>query len=282
VHRRAEDPQPARTRQDDADPGAQRERARRGRAARRGRGGAARPGHDRTADDGQDLRGRVGHRHGRRRRPMRGVPLPRERQRVDDGRIREPVRRLADGPQPGDRARAALDGRVVGHRGARARGVRGRAVPRAHGAPRGRGRVRAGVGARGAHRGRGAMSGRGDAGIRSYRSEDLARLREICVLTGAAGGDATGRWSTDDLLPDLFLEPYVTASPEWAWVVDEGDGPVGYLGAGPRPRRLVQWWHATWTPAFAARYPAPDEPYSDEESLVRRGYDPEVLLVPEV
>jgi GNAT superfamily N-acetyltransferase len=126
------------------------------------------------------------------------------------------------------------------------------------------------------------MSGRGDAGIRPYRTEDLARLREICVLTGAAGGDATGRWSTDDLLPDLFLEPYVTASPEWAWVVDEGDGPVGYLVAVPRTRRFVQWWREKWTPWFAERYPTPEEPYSDEESLVQRGYDPSVLIVPEV
>jgi GNAT superfamily N-acetyltransferase len=126
------------------------------------------------------------------------------------------------------------------------------------------------------------MSGRGDAGIRPYRNEDLARLRKICVLTGAAGGDATGRWSTDDLLPDLFLEPYVTASPEWAWVVDEGDGPVGYLVAVPRTRRFVQWWREKWTPWFAERYPTPEEPYSDEESLVKRGYDPSILIVPEV
>ncbi len=126
------------------------------------------------------------------------------------------------------------------------------------------------------------MTAGGDAGIRAYRTEDLARLREICVLTGAAGGDATGRWSSDDLLPDLFLEPYVTASPEWAWVVDEGDGPVGYLVAVPRTKRFVNWWRERWTPWFAERYPEPAEPYSEEESLVRRGYDPSVLLVPEV
>jgi GNAT superfamily N-acetyltransferase len=123
------------------------------------------------------------------------------------------------------------------------------------------------------------MSG---GGIRPYRADDLARLREICVLTGAAGGDATGRWSTDDLLPDLFLEPYVTASPEWAWVVDEGDGPVGYLVAVPSTRRFVSWWRAKWTPWFSERYPEPEQPYSDEDQLVRRGYDPDVLLTAEV
>ncbi|TXK19913.1 GNAT family N-acetyltransferase [Homoserinibacter sp. GY 40078] len=118
--------------------------------------------------------------------------------------------------------------------------------------------------------------------MRPYQPGDLGRLREICVLTGASGGDATGRWSTDDLLPDLFLEPYVTYAPEWAWVVDEGDGPVGYVVAVPGTRRFVDWWRRRWTPWFAERYPVPSEPFSEEERLVLRGYEPEVLLVPEV
>jgi len=123
--------------------------------------------------------------------------------------------------------------------------------------------------------------GRGD-GIRPYRTGDLARLREICVRTGAAGGDATARWSSDELLPDLFLEPYVTAEPDWCWVVDEGEGAVGYLVAAPSTQRFVRWWRAKWMPWFAERYPAPDEPYSAEERLVRRGYEPEQLLIAEV
>lgn len=121
-----------------------------------------------------------------------------------------------------------------------------------------------------------------DSRIRPYRSADLARLRQICVRTGAAGGDAVGRWSNDELLPDLFLEPYVTASPEWAWVVDEGEGPVGYLVAVPSTRRFVDWWRHKWAPWFVERYPAPGQPYTDEDELVQRGHDPEVLLVPEV
>lgn len=118
--------------------------------------------------------------------------------------------------------------------------------------------------------------------IRRYRPDDLARLREICVLTGAAGGDATGRWTSDDLLPDLFLEPYVTASPEWAWVVDLGDGPVGYLVAVPSTRRFVQWWQAKWSPWFADRFPGLEHPRSPEEELQQRGIDPTVMLIPEL
>jgi GNAT superfamily N-acetyltransferase len=119
-------------------------------------------------------------------------------------------------------------------------------------------------------------------GVRRFQLEDLARLRQICVLTGAAGGDATGRWSTDDLLPDLFLEPYLTYAPDWAWVVDPGDGPVGYLVAVPDTRRFVTWWRAKWAPWFALRYARPEPPYSPEEELVERGFEPQILLMPEL
>jgi ribosomal protein S18 acetylase RimI-like enzyme len=119
-------------------------------------------------------------------------------------------------------------------------------------------------------------------GIRRFRLEDLPRLREICVLTGAAGGDATGRWSSDDLLPDLFLEPYLTYAPDWAWVVDVGAGPVGYLVSVPDTRRFVAWWRAKWAPWFGARYTRPVPPYSPEEELVERGFEPQILLMPEL
>ena len=80
---------------------------RRGQPPRRGRRRAARPGDRRAADDRQDLRRPVGHRQGQGRRAPLDVPLPRGRQRVDDARVRPPVRGLADRDQPGGRARAA-------------------------------------------------------------------------------------------------------------------------------------------------------------------------------
>ena len=56
-------------------------------------------------------------------RPARGVPVPRRRQRLDDGRVRLAGRRLADRGQPGRRARADRLGRLVGRGRARARGA---------------------------------------------------------------------------------------------------------------------------------------------------------------
>ena len=41
------------------------------------------------------------------RRPRRGLPLPRRRQRADDARVRPPGGRPPDGAEPGGRARAA-------------------------------------------------------------------------------------------------------------------------------------------------------------------------------
>ena len=53
---------------------------------------------------------------GQGRPAARGLPLPRGRQRVVDARIRLAGGRLADGDQPGRRARAARRRDVVGHR----------------------------------------------------------------------------------------------------------------------------------------------------------------------
>ncbi len=61
--------------------------------------------------------------------PPLDVPLPRGRQRVDDARVRPPVRGLADRDQPGHRARAAVARHLVGRGRARTRGVRRPAVP---------------------------------------------------------------------------------------------------------------------------------------------------------
>lgn len=92
-------------------------------------------------------------------------------------------------------------------------------------------------------------------GVRPYRASDLPDLRSICLRTGRAGSDASGVYSSDDLLPDVFLEPYVTVEPETAWVVDL-DGPVGYLVASLDTRGFVERWEAQWAPEFARRHPA--------------------------
>ena len=117
--------------------------------------------------------------------------------------------------------------------------------------------------------------------IRQYRPEDLPALRAVCLLTGSDGADATGRWSTDDLLPDLFLEPYAVLEPEHVWVVEQDARPVGYLIAAFDTRAFVERWRTDWTPRFAERYGrTADDPA--EQWLRDLGYEPERMLVPQV
>ena len=59
--------------------------------------------------------------------------------------------------------------------------------------------------------------------IRPYRPSDRDDVYDICVRTGASGADATGLYSDDDLLPDIFTGPYVTYQPDLAFVVDTGE-----------------------------------------------------------
>ena len=117
--------------------------------------------------------------------------------------------------------------------------------------------------------------------IRGYRPGDLAALREICLLTGDGGRDATGRWSSDDLLPDVFLEPYVTLEPSIAWVVELHARPVGYLVATLDTAAFADRWRSRWSPVFAARHArAADDP--SEQWLHDAGYNPDWMLGPQV
>jgi hypothetical protein len=48
--------------------------------------------------------------------------------------------------------------------------------------------------------------------IRRYQDGDHDAVYDICVRTADAGGDARGKYRTDDLMPDLFAGPYVSSS----------------------------------------------------------------------
>ena len=70
-----------------------------GQSARRGGGVSAEPGHAGAEDARQDLRRPVGDGHRQGRQSAVDLPLPRGRQPVVDGRVRPPVRGVADRDQ---------------------------------------------------------------------------------------------------------------------------------------------------------------------------------------
>ena len=125
--------------------------------------------------------------------------------------------------------------------------------------------------------------------IRPYRPSDRGDVSEICLRTAAGGGDATGVYSDDMLMPEVFALPYVEYAPDLAFVVDDGrDGrALGYvLGVADTPA-FVEWWMREWAPAFRARHPAPGPPTGSdpgftEAQLIEAGTNPDRMLIAEV
>jgi hypothetical protein len=95
------------------------------------------------------------------------------------------------------------------------------------------------------------------AHIRPYRDTDLRAVYDVCVRTADAGGDARGKYRSDDLMPDLFAGPYVFLEPDFAFVLDDGERAVGYVLGTPDTAAFARAYRERWIPRLAGRYPAP-------------------------
>jgi GNAT superfamily N-acetyltransferase len=137
------------------------------------------------------------------------------------------------------------------------------------------------------------------AHIRPYRDADLRAVYDVCVRTADAGGDARGKYRSDDLMPDLFAGPYVFLEPDFAFVLDDGERPVGYVLGTPDTAAFARAYRERWIPHLAGRYPVPpgslepldnpeppanlappESPASPDDEMVALHYRPERLLWP--
>lgn len=119
--------------------------------------------------------------------------------------------------------------------------------------------------------------------IRPYRPGDRDAVYEICVRTGAAGQDARGRLSTDDLIPDLYAGPYLELEPEHGYVLDNGERAVGYVIGTASTSGFVAAYRREWLPKVRLRYQPPSgEPASEEERKLADLFNPERMLRPEL
>jgi ribosomal protein S18 acetylase RimI-like enzyme len=119
--------------------------------------------------------------------------------------------------------------------------------------------------------------------IRQYREGDRAAVYEVCVRTGAAGQDARGRYSTDDLIPDIFVGPFLVLEPEHAYVLDDGGRAVGYIIGTADTEGFVAAYREHWLPRLRDKYPEPAaSPVTLEEQKLHSMYHPEYILRPEL
>jgi ribosomal protein S18 acetylase RimI-like enzyme len=118
--------------------------------------------------------------------------------------------------------------------------------------------------------------------IRPYRSSDRDDVYDVCVRTGDGGADATGLYSSERLLPDIFAGPYVAYQPDLAFVVDTGERVSGYVICAGDSRAFVEWYDREWLPGFRDRYRPGDARDERERSMIEYGLDMRRCLVPEV
>ena len=101
------------------------------------------------------------------------------------------------------------------------------------------------------------------------------------MRTGAAGGDATGMFSSDDLLGDIYAGPYVELEPELAFVLDAGDGAVGYVLGTASTAGFVDRFSREWLPRVAGKYPTPGSAgvQPSDERFLEALHNPDRMLV---
>ena len=118
--------------------------------------------------------------------------------------------------------------------------------------------------------------------IRPYQPADRDDVYAVCVRTGASGGDATGLYSSDDLLPDVFAGPYVAYQPDLAFVVDTGDHVAGYIIGVADSVAFADWYEAEWLPGFRAKYPLDAARDERDRQAIGFGLEVREAIVPEV
>jgi ribosomal protein S18 acetylase RimI-like enzyme len=96
--------------------------------------------------------------------------------------------------------------------------------------------------------------------LRQAGKADHPALATICLRTGDAGNDATGREDAPDLLGLIYTIPYQVLEPDLAFIVDGPGGASGYLLGAADTRAFNARLAAQWYPDLQRHVadPGPD------------------------
>jgi ribosomal protein S18 acetylase RimI-like enzyme len=95
--------------------------------------------------------------------------------------------------------------------------------------------------------------------IEPARLHDLPGAYRVCLRTGDAGQDATGKLDDPDLLGHVYVGPYIARGVGTQVVVVDETGVVGYLLSADDTPDFEAWAEETWYPPLRARYPRLDD-----------------------
>jgi len=94
---------------------------------------------------------------------------------------------------------------------------------------------------------------RGPFGIRPATPEDRAALSMVCLRTGDAGEDATGKEDDPELLGLIYAVPYQVGAPEFAFVIEDSGGVCGYVLGAADTMAFQRFMNDEWFPPIRAR-----------------------------
>lgn len=113
--------------------------------------------------------------------------------------------------------------------------------------------------------------------IRPAQPGEEARIASICLLTGAAGTDATGMFSNDTALADVYATPYLYGPSGFALVWDVGGEARGYVVGASDTSQFQTWFTDTWWPQRAPLHPQRTE---DDACLLPSAAEPDRMFTP--
>ena len=106
------------------------------------------------------------------------------------------------------------------------------------------------------------------ATLRPFHPSDLPGMYRVCLLTGAAGQDATSLYRDPDLLAHVYCGPYPVADPGLSFVVVDSQGVGGYVVATADTAGFDAWCERAWWPVLRAQHPAVPDPRDGTEDHV--------------
>ncbi|UZN03537.1 GNAT family N-acetyltransferase [Cellulomonas sp. S1-8] len=118
--------------------------------------------------------------------------------------------------------------------------------------------------------------------MRPFHPSDLPGMYRVCLLTGAAGQDATALYRDPELLGHVYCGPYPTADPDLSLVVVDAQGVAGYVVATADTAAFQAWCERAWWPVLRTRYARTDDPGDGTQDHVLRTrlHEPDVAPAP--
>ncbi|CAB4661500.1 MAG: GNAT family N-acetyltransferase [Actinobacteria bacterium] len=115
---------------------------------------------------------------------------------------------------------------------------------------------------------------------RHANEEDRLDLYRVCVETGDSGQDATPLFNLPDMLGEVFVGPYLTFEPNYAFALIN-EGISGYLLATIDTANFESKLQDSWWPALQSKYAAIDNSLftSEECGILKFINSPEVTDV---